>query len=210
MAQAIGGVDYLFQSTPPVRGATNDPDHAPNLWVFQSTPPVRGATDKALLNSRSRTISIHAPRAGGDAIEMGLTASSLHFNPRPPCGGRRHPAGRKRYDRHFNPRPPCGGRRARTLWVAGFGLFQSTPPVRGATWCSRRRHIRQRISIHAPRAGGDIARAAGGYQIVRNFNPRPPCGGRLGQKPLFGHHSGNFNPRPPCGGRPPRPRPPAP
>ena len=45
MAQAIGGVDYLFQSTPPVRGATNDPDHAPNLWVFQSTPPVRGATD---------------------------------------------------------------------------------------------------------------------------------------------------------------------
>ena len=67
MAQAIGGVDYLFQSTPPVRGATNDPDHAPNLWVFQSTPPVRGATDKALLNSRSRTISIHAPRAGGDA-----------------------------------------------------------------------------------------------------------------------------------------------
>ena len=66
MAQAIGGVDYLFQSTPPVRGATNDPDHAPNLWVFQSTPPVRGATGK--------------PEAG-DNVDR-------HFNPRPPCGGR--------------------------------------------------------------------------------------------------------------------------
>ena len=39
-------------------------------WVsqmrFQSTPPVRGATLLTTENLAQQTISIHAPRAGGD------------------------------------------------------------------------------------------------------------------------------------------------
>ena len=36
--------------------------------------------------------------------------------------------------------------------------------------------------------------------MEKNFNPRPPCGGRQGG-PKQGEKHGNFNPRPPCGGR---------
>ena len=35
------------------------------------------------------------------------------------------------------------------------------------------------ISIHAPREGGDVG-GAGGADQLRDFNPRPPRGGRPG------------------------------
>ena len=60
-----------------------------------------------------------------------------------------------------------------------YGKFQSTPPVRGAT--------------------GLLVRCF--QQIVNDFNPRPPCGGRRECPRYGGISGGNFNPRPPCGGR---------
>ena len=57
-------------------------------------------------------------------------------------------------------------------------LFQSTPPARGATVALIARSGSPLfISIHAPREGGD----AGGSTVCcnsRDFNPRPPRGGR--------------------------------
>ena len=100
--------------------------------------------------------------------------------------------------------------------------FQSTPPARGAT--EHRRQITNGIgiSIHAPREGGDDssadsaakaflfqstppARGATGTknrcrQDAKNFNPRPPRGGRLLSK-FTVNQNYNFNPRPPRGGR---------
>ena len=168
---------------------------------FQSTPPVRGATALARHGAAGSPISIHAPRAGGDQ-----TWETWSIGPT-----------------HFNPRPPCGGRRQRLLLIpAGDRLFQSTPPVRGATdQCSIGFDI-GKISIHAPRAGGDLLLMCL-KTVLGDFNPRPPCGGRLyAQKyrcsliefqstppvrgatlPRWRHRSRSqyFNPRPPCGGR---------
>ncbi len=79
----------VFQSTPPVRGATLKRSrrtlwisvsiHAPRegsdlalkrygvfIFLFQSTPPVRGATDEVMWFLRPRFVSIHAPREGSD------------------------------------------------------------------------------------------------------------------------------------------------
>ena len=88
-----------FQSTPPVRGATQhikstvykpkadfNPrppcggrqhkyDNCVGYYVFQSTPPVRGATDLRDLSSVGNDISIHAPRAGGDTVRMLIISS---------------------------------------------------------------------------------------------------------------------------------------
>ena len=148
---------------------------------------------------RADPISIHAPRAGGDTLLPGLNTKKRHFNPRPPCGGRpgvsNHQGGHKKY---FNPRPPCGGRHVTLLpRIARFqfqstppvrgatplillcvnsNIFQSTPPVRGAT-----RHPRLpavftgRISIHAPRAGGDILSTSS--EVRLRFQSTPPVRG---------------------------------
>ena len=78
---------------------------------FQSTLPVRGATDTPYKDGSYRlTISIHAPRAGSDEGLQKRGQHQTYFNPRSPCGERPFmclPPSRRRY---FNPRSPCGER----------------------------------------------------------------------------------------------------
>ena len=85
---------------------------------------------------RERSISIHAPREGGDCV--GCLAALLF------C--------------HFNPRPPRGGRLRFLQLCPTTVAFQSTPPARGATANLPLTYIFCKISIHAPREGGDILR----------------------------------------------------
>ena len=73
------------------------------LRVEGDRRPARGA--------RLQRISIHALRVEGDRQVRRRRAGDPHFNPRPPCGGRRWRTGRSDPPLHFNPRPPCGGRR---------------------------------------------------------------------------------------------------
>ena len=57
--------------------------------IFQSTPSVGRATLDDIATMRDIIISIHALRGEGDHnIQCGYS-SNMHFNPRPPWGGRR-------------------------------------------------------------------------------------------------------------------------
>ena len=171
------------------------------LSKFQSTPPVRGATVFDFEFGIPQGISIHAPRAGGDELMFRGRQIPADFNPRPPCGGRQRRTARRTAhckisihapraggDRKFIEKygsvvisihaPRAGGDGMDTLFHAPFYLFQSTPPVRGATGTVRQARNLLRvfqstppvrgatcsevytnrengISIHAPRAGGD-------------------------------------------------------
>ena len=124
-------------------------------------------------------ISIHAPRAGSDSCYTAGLYNPAHFNPRSPCGERhdrdRHSGSRDAISIHA---PRAGGDDVQYIHYSLFMEFQSTPPVRGAT-----------LYLRILQLGS------------RDFNPRPPCGGRL-----FSRHAAfavlmDFNPRPPCGGR---------
>ena len=162
---------------------------------------MRGATLCHSELSEAIEISIHAPRAGGDLLTSRAlfslgNAISIHA---PRAGGDTYPRHDFRGILYFNPRPPCGGRPEAEATRSLIQAFQSTPPVRGATYTVPEDADIYDISIHAPRAGGD-GRRNNPCAISKNFNPRPPCGGR--HMPfLFGKQFENFNPRPPCGGR---------
>ena len=148
----------------------------------------------------ARYISIHAPREGGDRIIRGVDKFTIRFQSTPPARGA---------TRGTTPARRCS-------------TFQSTPPARGATRLMMFHEIDGKISIHAPREGGDSMGKA--IKIVNtDFNPRPPRGGRPGwitgtaaglgisiHAPreggdiLYGctaYFSWYFNPRPPRGGR---------
>ena len=99
-----------FQSTRPLRGATQTYHQPINIGTFQSTRPLRGATAKQLCEVvalgfqstrplRGATgdqgvaleraaISIHAPLAGRDARASAPRSPRPDFNPRAPCGAR--------------------------------------------------------------------------------------------------------------------------
>ena len=81
------------------------------------------------------------------------------------------------------------------------GRFQSTSSVwRTTTLTIASDTGPQAISIHVLRVEDDRRPVRNGH-YPRDFNPRPPCGGRrvqIQQRKM----QENFNPRPPCGGRP--------
>ena len=148
---------------------------------FQSTPPACGATWLHGQGASGRAVSIHAPRVGGDTEGATEEGANEGFNPRPPRGGRRHPARNCYPLPGFNPRPPRGGRRSAAAAQVAKSLFQSTPPAWGATRLDRCVTTYQTfqstppawgatprtlildglpwVSIHAPRVGGDVEHA---------------------------------------------------
>ena len=95
--------------------------------------PREGGDTAPTTSKTETTISIHAPREGGD--DQLIQPVHLHIN--------------------FNPRPPRGGRLLSQLTPDAGRKFQSTPPARGATLHCRCAGGYHRISIHAPREGGD-------------------------------------------------------
>ena len=132
-AFTAGGVAYTvgFQSTRPVKGATWPIGLKPRQAArFQSTRPVKGATYTLDDLQAAEAVSIHAPREGRDA----------HIAPHV-------------FRAHLvSIHAPREGRDFPTLGIVpSFGLFQSTRPVKGATW-----------------KGRSLARAK------RGFNPRAP------------------------------------
>ena len=58
-----------------------------DIYKFQSTPPVRGATNLILTNKPNISISIHAPRAGGDDQAKGDLSALAEFQSTPPVRG---------------------------------------------------------------------------------------------------------------------------
>ena len=128
-------IRFLFQSTPPARGATSTtPFISFSYSGFQSTPPARGATSARLIQPTALTISIHAPREGGDFVgTICLLALIISIHAPREGGDVSYPIDCKVCD-NFNPRPPRGGRR----YGSGYAILPYF------------------ISIHAPREGGDL------------------------------------------------------
>ncbi len=169
-------------------------------------------------------ISIHAPHAGCDPVQTGNARKKSYFNPRTPCGVRLAKSVYCRCNQlYFNPRTPCGVRlQLVELWLSAPNSFQSTHPMRGATYiavtvggsddisihaphagCDLDAEEMTRvtdISIHAPHAGCDKTTAPAGTHTLCHFNPRTPCGVRRADV-FRGNYAKDFNPRTPCGVR---------
>ena len=79
----MAGFMSVFQSAPPVRGATLTIPFRFSYQTFQSAPPVRGATSGLYSAFDRMQVSIRAPCERGDAINFGKEMNSAGFNPRP-------------------------------------------------------------------------------------------------------------------------------
>ena len=74
----------IFQSTPPVKAATQLCNFFRGGLEFQSTPPVKAATEWTADDTGVTKISIHAAREGGDIIAVIMPSIICDFNPRRP------------------------------------------------------------------------------------------------------------------------------
>ena len=199
---------------------------APFLDAISIHAPLAGCDAiGAIVRQRAAAISIHAPLAGCDHASQTGHGGICHFNPRTPCGVR-HRVRMTVFKRWLISihAPLAGCDIMRTLAMRGQAIFQSTHPLRGATFMAQRTAPQGKgISIHAPLAGCD--RAPWTYHNPTGyFNPRTPCGVRRERDgSIVLHHiaisihaplagcdttpadrqalTAYFNPRTPCGVR---------
>ncbi len=162
---------------------------------------MRGATAKRPIGSRIARISIHAPHAGRDCQAAHREPYCTNFNPRAPCGARLDVLFLHALTRcDFNPRAPCGARRFRYVTVAFVWSFQSTRPMRGATFYILPTMRARDISIHAPHAGRDAGdKYITGSNCISIHAPLAGCDVEHIQHTVW--FSPYFNPRAPCGAR---------
>ena len=149
-----GFVDWIFQSTLPLRGATGLTFTSANYAIFQSTLPLRGATRIVMMTFTSRIFQSTLPLRGATNL-MGTLVFPLIFQSTLPLRG-------------ATTRDSCKEPSSK---------FQSTLPLRGATVHGGRPGGGYGISIHAPLAGSDRV-AYMTYRERMHFNPRSPCGER--------------------------------
>ena len=185
-----------FQSTLLMRGATATPILSMALVHFNPRSSCEERPSASGHIGSAEDISIHAPHARSDKTGQNLRATSKNFNPRSSCEERRD----------------LSREQQKVM------LFQSTLLMRGATRRDFTQDSGQDISIHAPHARSDRAKA---YQVISelfqstllmrgatwsrrlsstrlsNFNPRSSCEERPESQDRFAHIQ-DFNPRSSC------------
>ena len=165
---------------------------------FQSTHPLRGATSGQLIKIAALHISIHAPLAGCDGLNLHIITGhgiSIHA-PLAGCDNADGSCSRQSAD--FNPRTPCGVRLREQNFLRFLVSFQSTHPSRGATTRLDAVAGRAIISIHAPLAGCDPGDAGDLYALWGISIHAPLAGCDVAPFHARVGHT-HFNPRTPCG-----------
>ena len=192
----------LFQSTRPMRGATNSSFQRYFFChYFNPRAPCGARRRNCSSMGQVHKISIHAPHAGRDCQAAHREPYCTNFNPRAPCGARLDVLFLHALTRcDFNPRAPCGARRFRYVTVAFVWSFQSTRPMRGATFYILPTMRARDISIHAPHAGRDAGdKYITGSNCISIHAPLAGCDVEHIQHTVW--FSPYFNPRAPCGAR---------
>ena len=124
-----------FQPTRPLRGATLSSNKTAFLQIFQPTRPLRGATRVDSEMQEGDGISTHAPLAGRDDCTVRAICKATGFQPTRPLRGATAAQDAGHDDRgNFNPRAPCGARRHYSRDGGIDNIFQPTRPLRGATF----------------------------------------------------------------------------
>jgi len=149
----------------------------PQILQFQSMHPMRDATFCPNQIYTSVKISIHASHAGCDQSK--------------PADGD--------FAGNFNPRIPCGMRLCGYFPFGSFEPFQSTHPMRDATYNPNHVPRNNMISIHASHAGCDY-QVKTAERLLTEFQSTHPM--RDATPGVFYFSSmWYFNPRIPCGMR---------
>ena len=116
-----------------------------------------------------------------------------YFNPRAPCGARPERLWPFRRLLKISIHAPLAGRDADLRVEFQSSAFQSTRPLRGATWRSSGGFMTSQISIHAPLAGRDAfpnhrSPAFSAFQSTRPLRgATPPFGHILPHPPISIH-----------------------
>ena len=192
-----------FQSTHPLRGATGRKRYVPSaVSVFQSTHPLRGATNGCGhgLSCPAGFQSTHPLRGATDPAHAADCNKKISIHA-PLAGCDRSARSTETRMDDFNPRTPCGVRLMHGRALLEMNEFQSTHPLRGATATVAQHPAGTSTfqSTHPLRGATQENRRALRHLPISIHAPLAGCD-MVCASALA--RALNFNPRTPCGVRP--------
>ena len=107
----------VFQSTRPLRGATNHSFITRAYALFQSTRPLRGATNHTAKPHNYGQFQSPRPLRGATCRGRRTTWRFCHFNPRAPCGARHGNTGAIRSKTAISIHAPLAGRDSKSVQI---------------------------------------------------------------------------------------------
>ena len=213
---------YMFQSTPPMQGATVcEGADTGNCHCFNPRPlcrerqydtgaavPGKSFNPRPLCRERHGSdcfrhglcgVSIHAPYAGSDLYAVIDETHAGTFQSTPPMqGATRGSSAENDRESGVSIHAPYAGSDERRYWRArSSGTVSIHAPYAGSDADLNDGEMGYTsVSIHAPYAGSDRSRVRMGDRMGC-FNPRPLCRERLNFL-IIQQEAGRFNPRPLC------------
>ena len=161
---------------------------------------MRGATLCPVQYLFHTHISIHTPHAGSDIKTSLFRSYPRNFNPHSPCGERLFASSIIFTYMDFNPHSPCGERLRPPEFYINFFRFQSTLPMRGATFTPPKASgVAADFNPHSP-CGERLCHSAG-HGLIKIFQSTLPMRGATILPVLFLIFLLHFNPHSPCGER---------
>ena len=191
-----------FQSTHPLRGATGRKRYVPSaVSVFQSTHPLRGATNGCGhgLSCPAGFQSTHPLRGATDPAHAADCNKKISIHA-PLAGCDRSARSTETRMDDFNPRTPCGVRLMHGRALLEMNEFQSTHPLRGATATVAQHPAGTSTfqSTHPLRGATQENRRALRHLPISIHAPLAGCDFAI---VLVLRYFLHFNPRTPCGVR---------
>ena len=131
-------LDLYFNPRSPYGERLANKQENTNKYRFQSTLPLRGATNIIFNDLKDITISIHAPLTGSDGSVPDLLGSLINFNPRSPYGERRYGAECALGRKEFQSTLPLRGATAIIFPILHFVAISIHAPLTGSDPPDRR------------------------------------------------------------------------
>ena len=172
----------------PLAGSDEKCDDSVEKWLVSTHAPLAGSDDLSfldidLLNEFQPT---HPLRGATSALRK-VRVPNTGFNPRSPCGGRRHALWLCTWSGWFQPTLPLRGATAQAALDGTIVGFQPTLPLRGATQLMHDHNPPYEFQPTLPLRGATRSLATA-FSPTMSFNPRSPCGERrLGAASDIGH-----------------------
>ena len=141
--------------------------------------PHAGSDTTSRAGSKKEKISIHTPHAGSDICHSGCPPDGSNFNPHSPCGERQDARTNAGLTVQISIHTPHAGSDCSVvIYTQDQYGFQSTLPMRGATWKCHDPKCAYLFQSTLPMRGATRVEVAD-IQLIKYFNPHSPCGERL-------------------------------
>ena len=184
----------------PLAGSDADQAISDDQGGVSTHAPLAGSDGEIIQGVHAGFVSTHAPLAGSDLSTPKQIRFLEQFQPTLPLRGATRGVPSARGHQQVSTHAPLAGSDGANRLLRRVGVVSTHAPLAGSDPAMTARASSSIVSTHAPLAGSDLATARASTGL-RLFQPTLPLRGATDATPRYRPTHWSFNPRSPCGER---------